>query len=83
MTSGALSVIPVYSSEAPNATEYRTLNEAIALGEVVVTEQSQASVGDLRVVNKGALPVLVLDGEEVFLNQAAEARSLPRFTVAS
>src|SRR5437762_1929996 len=65
VTSGALSVIPVYCSEAADATGYRTLSEAIALGEVLVNERSQASVGELRVVNNGALPVLILDGEEV------------------
>jgi hypothetical protein len=64
-TSGPLSVIPVYGGQAMHAIEYRTLGDAIALGEVLINEQAQASVGDLRVLNNGPLPVLILDGEEV------------------
>lgn len=65
LTSGALSLVPVYSDHNKEVAEYRTLSEALALGEVLVTEQSMATVNALRVVNHGALPVLILDGEEV------------------
>ena len=60
-----LKLVPVYSDHYQNVADYRTLSEAIALGEVLVTEQSMATVNALRVVNKGVLPVLILDGEEV------------------
>ena len=65
LSSGALSLVPIYSDHYQNVAEYRPLSEAIALGEVLVTEQSMATVNTLRVVNKGVLPVLILDGEEV------------------
>jgi hypothetical protein len=65
LSSGALSLVPLYSDHHQNVAEYRPLSEAIALGEVLVTEQSMATVNTLRVVNKGVLPVLILDGEEV------------------
>jgi hypothetical protein len=65
LSSGALSLVPVYSDHHKKVAEYRTLSEAIVLGELLVTEQSTATVNTLRVVNKGLLPVLILDGEEV------------------
>ena len=65
ITSRALSLIPVYGGNTTNSTEYRTLCEAISLGEVLVTEDSQARVNGLRVLNGGNLPVLILDGEEI------------------
>lgn len=65
LTSGALSLIPVYGANTANPRQYRSLDEAIALGEALVTEDSQARVNELRVLNGGHLPVLVLDGEEI------------------
>ena len=44
---------------------YRTLTEALAEGWVEVTEQAQATVPELRLVNRGKLPILVIDGEEI------------------
>ncbi|MEI7827930.1 MAG: DUF6569 family protein, partial [Euryarchaeota archaeon] len=45
---------------------YVTLSEALKLGTLTVSEVStQASVPDLLAVNKGDLPVLILDGEEL------------------
>src|SRR6185437_7800786 len=45
--------------------QYRTLAQAIALGELVVTEAEQATVPTLRVITTGDVPVLIIDGEEV------------------
>lgn len=46
--------------------EYFTLDEALALGGIHVTEVSEsASVSDLKVVNTLDRPVLLLDGEEI------------------
>jgi len=45
---------------------YLTLDEALAQGWTEITEVSeQGSVPDLRVINKGAKPVFILDGEEL------------------
>src|SRR5215210_4593831 len=45
---------------------YLTLDEALALGVTEITEVSeQGSVPELRVTNKAATPVLILDGEEL------------------
>jgi hypothetical protein len=44
---------------------YLTLDEALAGSRTEITEISaQGSVPELRVTNKGAKPVLILDGEE-------------------
>ncbi len=46
--------------------DYLTLDEGLAKGEVRVTETSEAGhVPELRLENSGALPVLLLDGEEL------------------
>ena len=52
---------------APRSTpDYLVLDDALALGYVEITEVSdQGSVPDLRVVNNGAQPVLIVDGEEL------------------
>src|SRR5687767_16012496 len=48
------------------ANDYATLDEGLASGEVVVTEISEhGSVPELRVVNRGRKPLLVVDGEEL------------------
>jgi hypothetical protein len=45
---------------------YATLDEALAAGFVKVTEVSESGqVSELTIVNDGAVPVLVLDGEEL------------------
>jgi hypothetical protein len=45
---------------------YLTLDDALALGSAEITEVSaQGSVPELLVVNKGAKPVFILDGEEL------------------
>jgi hypothetical protein len=46
--------------------DYIVLDEAMTTGEVEITEISdEGSVPDLRVINRGAKPVLILDGEEL------------------
>lgn len=62
---GALALVAVHSDAPPPAFAYRTLEEGLASGEVEVAEQPDATVPSLRVTNRGALPVLLLDGEEV------------------
>jgi hypothetical protein len=45
---------------------YSTLDEALAAGSVKVTEVSESGqVPEITIVNNGAVPVLVLDGEEL------------------
>jgi hypothetical protein len=61
----ALALVPLYADGGGRTVQYRTLAAAIALGEVIVTEAAQAAVPTLQVINKGELPVLILDGEEV------------------
>src|SRR4029079_2541415 len=46
--------------------EYVVLDEALSDGVVEITEVSeQGSVPDLKFVNRGARPVLIVDGEEL------------------
>lgn len=46
--------------------QYNCLGQAIASGDLVITEVSNAgSVPELLVTNKGSTPVLLIDGEEV------------------
>jgi ARG/rhodanese/phosphatase superfamily protein len=46
--------------------DYAVLDDALASGFVEITELSeQGSVPELRVVNRGASPVLIIDGEEL------------------
>ncbi|MCC6630143.1 MAG: hypothetical protein IT340_22410 [Chloroflexi bacterium] len=61
----ALALVPLYADGRSRTVPYRTLAAAIALGEVIVTESAQATVSTLQLINKGELPVLILDGEEV------------------
>ena len=60
-----LALIPLYADGERRSVQYRTLAVAIAAGEVIVTETAQATVPTLKLINKGRLPVLILDGEEV------------------
>src|SRR5688572_15896895 len=64
-TDKALSLVPVYADGSTSVLRYRTLAAAIAAGEVLVTEAPQATVPTLQLINQSALPVLVIDGEEV------------------
>jgi len=64
-SSGNLAVIPILNGDA-NGPEYLTLGAALAEKLIAITEVSQGgSVPEVRVVNKGDRPVLLLDGEEL------------------
>jgi len=58
-------VIPLFGAQ-PEGPEYLTLAPALAQGQLTITEASESgSVPELRVVNKGDLPILLIDGEEL------------------
>jgi hypothetical protein len=60
-----LSVYPLLRSSA-NVPFYDTLSDAVRAGTLHITEVSAAgSVPELRVVNDGKRPVLIIDGEEL------------------
>ena len=60
-----IAVFPLFSA-LHHSPDYLTLGEALEQRLLTVTEVSVgASVPELRVINKAALPVLLLDGEEV------------------
>ena len=60
-----MAIIPLFSS-ANHTPRYLSLGEAMGKGLLTVTEVSQSgAVPELKVVNKGDLPVLLLDGEEL------------------
>jgi len=60
-----LSVIPLVAGNGIEP-DYLTLDEALARGDVRVTETSETGdVPELRLENRGELPVLLLDGEEL------------------
>lgn len=62
----ALTVLPVHLDNQPAGIEYLTLGEALAAGTLSITEISEVgTVPELAVVNRGELPVLLLDGEEL------------------
>ena len=53
---------------APKTTEpdYLTLDEALHAGTLSITETSESgSVPTIRLLNKGHLPVLIVDGQEL------------------
>ena len=63
-----LTMIPILSRFAPPASrlDYLVLDEALEAGVVEITEVSeQGSVPDLRFINRGPQPVLIVDGEEL------------------
>lgn len=61
----ALTVYPLLRTPAP-ASFYDTLSEAVRAGTLHISEVSAAGhVPELRVVNDGARPVLIIDGEEL------------------
>ena len=60
-----MAVFPLFTS-LNHGPEYLTLKEALALGVLVITEISEGgSVPNLKAINKGDLPILLLDGEEL------------------
>ena len=62
---GSLTMIPFRADGGPR-TEYLTLVEALETGLARVEEVSEAgSVPELRFTNSGAMPVLIVDGEEL------------------
>ncbi len=67
ITRNNLTMIPLVGpSTVEQPPFYVSLDEALALGWTEITEISeQGSVPELRVINKGAKPVLILDGEEL------------------
>lgn len=60
-----ITVFPLFSDKN-HGPEYLTLKEALALGVLTITEISEGgSVPQLKAINKGDLPILLLDGEEL------------------
>jgi len=62
---GRMEVIPLFSSigEGP---EYLTLGQALSHNRILITEVSKAgAVPELMVTNKGKIPILLIDGEEI------------------
>jgi hypothetical protein len=65
VAAGDLSVFPLIVQRADEPA-YETLKDAILAGHAQVTEMPQAaSVPELRFLNKGPRPVLIVDGEEL------------------
>jgi len=62
---GRLAVFPLTGADAPGP-DYLTLDEALAAKTLRITEVSAAgSVPELKAVNSGERPVLLLDGEQL------------------
>lgn len=62
---GSIAVIPLIAPPY-GGIEYLTMSEALEMGLIEVTEVSkEGSVPDLKVINRGADNVLLLDGEEL------------------
>jgi len=63
---GPVAVLPLYLSSGPGALDYLTLVEAIGQMMLKVMEVSEhGSVPELKVINTGPLPILLVSGEEV------------------
>jgi hypothetical protein len=63
---GTVSPLSTSIDASPSGAEYFVLDEALSGGHVEITEVSeQGSVPDLKFVNRGPHPVLVVDGEEL------------------
>ena len=61
-----LSVVPLITRKSEPSVRCITLDAALAAGDFEVTEVSEAGrVPELRVINGGLAPVLLLDGEEL------------------
>ena len=66
-TAHGLGVIPIISKAIPDVPSTETLDQALAKGTVNIKEVSeQGEVPHLLVDNSGDLPVLILEGEELF-----------------
>jgi hypothetical protein len=63
---GSLVVLPVYDLGPRASSEYLLLADAVTEGLATVTECDVPTVSKLQVVNRGELPVLILDAETVF-----------------
>ncbi|OPZ83160.1 MAG: hypothetical protein BWY76_02407 [bacterium ADurb.Bin429] len=64
-TAETLVLMPLLSALPPGP-DYLTLSEALAAGTLTITELHEGgTVPKLAAVNEGALPVLLLDGEEI------------------
>lgn len=60
-----LAVIPLFL-DGNGGPSYITLKEALDMGTFIVTEISEGgNVPELKVINKGDIPVILLDGEEL------------------
>lgn len=60
-----IAIVPLIAP-ADGTFQYYTLGEALAAGDLVITEISaNGSVPELLVVNRGNKPVLLIDGEEL------------------
>jgi hypothetical protein len=60
-----LTLVPLVAGNEQNA-DYAVLDEALARGWIEITESGEhGHVPELRVVNRGDVPVLILDGEEL------------------
>ena len=60
-----LAVVPLFN-DSNGSMAYITLKEALDKGSFIVTEVSEGgSVPELKVINRGNTPVLLLDGEEL------------------
>jgi ARG/rhodanese/phosphatase superfamily protein len=60
-----LTVVPILRA-CESQSDYLTLDEALARGSIEITEVSEAGhVPELKVLVKGPVPVLLLDGEEL------------------
>ena len=61
----SLTLFPLFK-EGDRPRGYLTLDEGLAHGSVRITEVSEeGSVPQLQIVNEAALPVLIVDGEEL------------------
>ncbi|MDZ4182716.1 MAG: DUF6569 family protein [Candidatus Cloacimonadaceae bacterium] len=64
-SSGGLAILPILGKSAAQK-EFLSLHQAMAQGTILISEVSQGgSVPNLKVVNRGRIPVLLLDGEEL------------------
>ena len=62
---GRVGLVPLFNETETN-TPYVALKTALELGTLLVEESHKSgTVGQLRVTNKGDVPVLLLDGEEL------------------
>jgi hypothetical protein len=60
-----MEVVPLFSGQDPGP-EYLTLDKALAHNRILITEVSKGgAVPEIRVENRGKIPVLLLDGEEI------------------